>query len=296
MGNVISQTDALNHRTCQYYDSLNRLNAKLYQSSTVSCPSDPDVLRQDTFEGNALPIGWTQNVSVSVSAGQVHITGTQTWSHYIRRADKAVDGQAVQFTFRTNDAGAAGIILLDSGTWAQHDYRRWAVNINGGSIYEEVYTGTISSQTYLTQVQANTWYGLLLQVDGVNGFKIAVWPLSNPDAKTTRTESRPTWAGLSWSMTAYAYSGTFDIDDYTETLPFSRMYAGSTTYAGVLRLDDLRAAPCQPAGSRVNMSLSQAGKCISPARRHGATISNARTNCWMGRRCSYPSRVVSPIR
>ncbi|MCL4393974.1 MAG: hypothetical protein M1482_04065 [Chloroflexi bacterium] len=40
-GNVIQQTDAMGQRTCLYYDPLNRLVGKKYQSSGTNCPGDP---------------------------------------------------------------------------------------------------------------------------------------------------------------------------------------------------------------------------------------------------------------
>ena len=86
-----------------------------------------------------------------------------------------------------------------------------------GTIYREIYTGTDYSAYPLMQLQANTWYELVLQVDGSSAFRIEVWPRENPGSKVTRTESHPDFAGRHWTFTTNWYTGIGDIDTYTET-------------------------------------------------------------------------------
>ncbi len=222
IGNLKSQTDARGCVTAFNNDRLSRLLSKTYGGACSSADSliytyDTGLLRYDAFDGSALPAGWSQAGSVTVSGGQVHLTGAGNWNTSAQRTGTVGDGQSARFAFRLNAVDALAALFLHSGTWGQADYRRWGLYISGGAIYRQTYEGTTSYSTVqLLTLQANVWYEGVLKVDGVNTFVAELWERDNPSVRAVRVESRPAWSGRSWTFMNQVHTGLEDLDYYAE--------------------------------------------------------------------------------
>jgi len=86
------------------------------------------------------------------------------------------DGEGVRFSFKTDSAGNTGALVLDVGEWGEEIFRRWSIMYYSGEIYLEVWkVSTRINQQTLMDLSANTWYEVILGIDGTNAFRVLIF-------------------------------------------------------------------------------------------------------------------------
>ena len=188
----------------------------------------PNTLRNDTFDSTTLPAGWTQNGNVSVSSGQVHITGNNSWGNHIARSGTISDRQSAHYRFKAN-SNAVATLFVDTGAWAQPSYRRWGFYLDGNSIKLNTYEGTVSIKKNLLTLVADQWYDAVLTVNENGDFQAVVSKVSDPAIRAEITEKH-NWGGHNWKSMVQVNSGTLDLDSYREEAPpFSYPASGANS-------------------------------------------------------------------
>ena len=130
--------------------------------------------------------------------GELKLTGNGSWgTTYAYRTGSLKDGQAVRFSFKTDDVGGKehrfieSNITVDRGKWGGAAYRSWTLWMEGGYLKREYYQGTSYYKTNLTALKVNTWYESVLAIDRmvatsssesyIPRFRVVVWERDNPN-------------------------------------------------------------------------------------------------------------------
>jgi RHS repeat-associated protein len=168
LGNLLKQTDAKNQRTCLYYDPLNRLSGKYFQSSDI-CPTSPTYAVRYYYDDYNPSIN---QLGKGKRTGMTDATGSASWVYDTRG----------RLTSETKVVTGQGTFLTQ---WAYNkaDLQAWMVypGDNLGNAGEQVYS-TYNSQLALKgigNIQVPTNYVYNTQYDaagrvrmrklGVNG-------------------------------------------------------------------------------------------------------------------------------
>ena len=152
-----------------------------------------------------------------VTGGMLQIVGNGSWNNYAYRPGTGSDGEVIRFAFKTTDVSTSTPLYLQSGIFNTSTYRRWGVYVTGGVLQREYYQGTARSLKNLFSVSANTWYEVLLRLNGTGGFQVVAWKRGDPAVwGADSMQFASGWEGLSWTYVAQAYNGTLQVDDYQE--------------------------------------------------------------------------------
>jgi RHS repeat-associated protein len=174
----------------------------------------------DAFDNPALP-GWSKNGNVSVTGGIVRLIGNDTWGTTLARSLATTAADGIGVAFRTNNAGARANIFLSYGGWNTSAYRRWSLNLEGGQLVHEEWTGSsITARRTLMPLKANTWYRVMLRTSRSNvNHSLVVWEEGNPDVfAEIRLPKDNSWKLQGWLFTAQVYTNNvaLDLDNYAE--------------------------------------------------------------------------------
>lgn len=232
-GNLIQQTDFKQQRLSFAYDNLNRLTVKnSFGSNTPTLSDSFDSLNS---------ANWTyapayQTVPFADSGNNVvKNAGTNAdWNaNFYRSSYSLANGKGMQIRFKVDNANANGVYSIEN---SDATYRRFGVNLQNGRIfvqYMEDGTNWVYPADLITNVQANTWYDLRIEVDDTNGFKVQAYQENNPSVQGTYTRLMP--GGKNWRFRHWLWNNTSYLDDYQEyslsatATPVANYYYDDTT-------------------------------------------------------------------
>ena len=135
-GNLTRQTDARKQTICFFYDELNRLTGKSYQTTTAcptSQPASPVV--SYTYDFRSV-LGKEQNMGVGRRTGMTDQTGSTGWVYDARgrvtREKKTVDGTtySTRYTYRADDQVETTIYPDGEVVTTGYDNRRLPVSLS----------------------------------------------------------------------------------------------------------------------------------------------------------------------
>ena len=142
LGNLKTQTDAKNQRTCLYYDLLNRLTGKNYLTSGSTCPDDaPTAYTTQYFYDNYTGLTYTPvtNNPIGRRTGMKDVSGSTAWEYDLR-------GRVVKEAKTVKD----GTTTINTYTTA------WSYNSADQAVSMTYPTGEVVTYGYLAQGQVKS--------------------------------------------------------------------------------------------------------------------------------------------
>ena len=136
-GNLTRQTDARKQTICFFYDELNRLTGKSYQTTTA-CPTGQPAspVVSYTYDYRSV-LGNEQNMGIGRRTGMTDQTGSTGWVYDARgrvtREKKTVDGTTYssRYTYRADDQVETTIYPDGEVVTTGYDNRRLPVSLSG---------------------------------------------------------------------------------------------------------------------------------------------------------------------
>jgi RHS repeat-associated protein len=180
------------------------------------------ISRSTDFDGNDIPASFQISGTVTVTNSVLQITGHDQWYDGARLVEADItDGEGVRFSFKTDSAGNTGAMVVDVDDWGEATFRRWSIMYYSGEIYLEAWkvSSNVTKQT-LMDLSANTWYEVILGIDGTNAFRALIWERDDPTEWAEYSQFMPNsetdWAGRPWKFITGAYTNTLELDNYME--------------------------------------------------------------------------------
>ncbi len=140
-----------------------------------------------------------------------------------QRTEALKDGQAVRFRFKVNTTSARANLMVERGTDGNSNYRRWSLELTGGNLMRVYNQGTSSASTSLMALKADTWYEVVLGIDGSDPstassshaprMRLVVWEADNPDNWAQSLEPfAANWSYSDWVYLVQVKNGIVDIE------------------------------------------------------------------------------------
>ena len=212
--------DASGHVRLSHSDALRRMTAV----------NEALVDWSDEFTNGVVLDGWACSGTATETGGTAKITGRGSWSDRVHRAlvSQTEDDQGILISLRYDPGAAASAAFLDSGAWAQPEYRRFGLYIASSTIYLDHYFGTTKSKATLMSLATGAWYRLPLKIDDDGTATAAIWQRDGLAARSVLRETRPEYASLNWKSLSQIHTGVGYLDDYDELTFHTTTYTYDT--------------------------------------------------------------------
>ncbi len=152
--------------------------------------------------------GW---INESHIKGQLRLFGKKDWQSGANWSDPVPNNGGVLLEFKYN-SDAEFSIILDHGTWAQPDYRRFGLYVANNTFQSDIWkgkdamTGDVWEGT--AQPKPDTWYKLFLSADKNARLLGFLWELDNPsNISVLQKEMDTDWTNLQWRLSTGANQG-----------------------------------------------------------------------------------------
>ncbi len=179
--------------------------------------TDPRIVQYDPFNDMG---GWNYRTDTGdLTNGMFVLAGTPGWQSSFWPQKQFTEGQGLAIRFKVDHANARSEFVFVTGDWLTDTFRQFGI-YNSFIPKGDLFQGTLNLGGYDLQgtldIQADTWYELLLAVGRDGHFLAVVW---NPDDPSQRVvhdiAGGPNWAGRSWVFLPKANAGeTVYVDDY----------------------------------------------------------------------------------
>jgi len=158
---------------------------------------------------------------VTLTDGVVRMEGSSDWGTILRH-EGIEEGEGFIVLFQYSAVSVFDIVLMSGGEWDAADHRSFGIVKPNPTVHIDTFEGTKELNRGKVPkgnlfLKPDTWYNLIIAVDGDGDFLLVIWDPADPLVQKTYRESLgESWAGLTWMFSADALRGILSFDEYSE--------------------------------------------------------------------------------